>query len=76
MKAEEFYQSFTTLINNDKHHAEELYKKSSLYTLYIKEIIGEILSNCLLYTSGTIPRSDKERKTSVCITLRTVLLRK
>lgn len=45
MNAKEFYQRFITAIHNDKPHAEEIYQKSSLYTPYVKNIIGKILGN-------------------------------
>ena len=50
MKAKEFYQKLTTQIYSNssdrgKVYAEKIYRDSTRYTQYIKEIIGEILSN-------------------------------
>lgn len=50
MKAKEFYKSLTAQIYSNsgdrgKIHAEKIYRESTRYTQYIKEIIGEILSN-------------------------------
>ena len=54
MKAKEFYQKLTTQIYSNsgdrgKVYAEKIYRDSTRYTQYIKEIIGEILSNIIKY---------------------------
>lgn len=50
MKAKEFYQSLTAQIYSNsgdrgKIYAEKIYSDPTRYTQYIKEMIGEILSN-------------------------------